>query len=213
MTTLIVVAHPDDETLGAGATISRLADEGESVVVAILGRSRVPDADTKHALKHLGVTDDPMRQRVYRLGLTDQQFDTIPLLRICQLLETLIARVRPDTVYTHHPGDLNLDHLITSRAVLTACRPVNKCPVRTIYAMEIPSSTEWGDQTFRPTTYIDVTDTLDRKLAAMEMYETERREWPHPRSIPALRALAMTRGSAAGLEFAEAFQLLRHIRD
>jgi N-acetylglucosamine malate deacetylase 1 len=205
MSVLVVVAHPDDETLGVGATITKLIIEGEQVHIGILGKSRVPARHTSIATRHLGVTTR-LSER-----FPDQRFDAVPFLEIAHAVEEWVQLTQPHTVYTHHHGDLNLDHVITSRAVLTACRPVNDCPVRTIYAMEIPSSTEWGDGSFQPTTFVDVAATLDRKIEAMQMYETERRDWPHPRSPAALRALAMTRGAAAGLEVAEAFQLLRHV--
>lgn len=206
MSILVVAAHPDDEALGAGGTIARLADEGESVHVAILGHSRVPSRHVHEAAEHL------RSGSLQEGGLPDQRFDTFALREITEMIERTISRIEPSIIYTHHPGDLNLDHQITSRAVLTACRPVNGCPVRTIYAMEVPSSTEWGDGSFHPTTFVDISATLDRKVEAMEMYETERRDWPHPRSPEALRALARYRGSAVGLEAAEAFQLLRHIQ-
>lgn len=205
MTTLVVVAHPDDEVLGCGGTIARLTAEGEQVHVVILSFTRAPVSHSDCAVEHLGGS------AAHHL-FPDQHFDTVPLFDITKAIESVIAGRQPDTVYTHHPGDLNQDHVITSRAVLTACRPVNGCPVKTVYAMEIPSSTEWGDGTFHPNTYVDVTATLDRKVAAMEMYETERREFPHPRSPEALRALAAYRGASAGVEAAEAFQLLRQIR-
>lgn len=205
MTTFALVAHADDEVLGAGATIARLADEGEDVHVLILGESRVPGEHIEQAIKHVGAT-------WMRLGFPDQGFDTVPLLEVTQVIEAQIIAYEPHTVYTHHPGDLNLDHQITSRAVLTACRPVNGCPVQTVYAMEIASSTEWGDGSFHPNTYVDITGTpLLRKVEAMEMYETERRDWPHPRSPKAIRSLAQLRGNHVGLEAAEAFQLIRQI--
>ncbi len=211
MSVLVVVAHPDDETIGAGGTIAMLRDRGEDIHFAVLGESRAPKENLHNAIVVL-LGEHWLSTTVDLLNLPDQKFDTVPAVEITQSVETLVAEYNPDTVYTHHPGDLNLDHVITARAVLTACRPVNDCPVRTIYAMEIPSSTEWGDGSFQPTTYVDISATIERKIEAMEMYETERRAWPHPRSPAALRALAMTRGAASGLEAAEAFQVLREIR-
>lgn len=219
MTTLIVAAHPDDEVLGAGGTIARLTSEGEEVHIAVLGEgqtSRGPDDSTVMALQRqvAKAAEKLGTPHVSHYALPDQRFDQVPLLEITQIAEGLIEMIRPDTIFTHHRGDLNLDHEITHRAVLTATRPVGGCPVRKLYAFETPSSTEWafGSPAFAPNVYIGIAATLERKVAAMQIYESERRGWPHPRSPEALRELAHLRGVQAGLEAAEAFQLVRAIR-
>lgn len=210
MSTLVVVAHPDDEVLGAGGTISRLAAEGERVHIAIVCHTRASGYLKAAIAKLLPPLYDT---NVVLLNQPDQALDSVPLTTLICKIEEIIADTKPDTVYTHHPDDLNFDHAITYRAVMTACRPTNGCTVKTIYAMEIPSSTEWGQaHGFHPTTYVDISDTIAAKVAAMEAYESERRTSPHPRSPEMLRALASIRGAAAGLEYAEAFQLIRQIR-
>ncbi len=218
MTTLVVAAHPDDEVLGCGGTIARLCAEGEEVHIAILGEGgtdREPKVvaalrrQVAKAAEHLGTPN------VSHFTLPDQRFDTVPFLEITQMVEGLIALSRPDTVYTHHAGDLNLDHQITHRAVLTATRPIQGCPVRTIYSFETPSSTEWafGTPAFAPNVFVGVTEEdLDRKMSAMAMYKSEVRDSPHPRSSHMLWVLSRWRGAQAGLEAAEAFQLVRQIR-
>ncbi|MBV8906705.1 MAG: PIG-L family deacetylase, partial [Acidobacteriia bacterium] len=146
---LVVAAHPDDEVLGCGGTIARLVAAGESVHIAILGEgstSRSPrreEADkrlvdalethSRRAAKVLGVED------VYGFGLPDNRFDTVPLLEVVKLVEDLISRLRPVTVYTHHGGDLNADHGVVHRAVLTATRPMAGHPVRELFAFEVAS--------------------------------------------------------------------------
>ncbi|OAI39076.1 hypothetical protein AYO39_03220, partial [Actinobacteria bacterium SCGC AG-212-D09] len=146
--------------------------------------------------------------------LPDNRFDSVAILEVIRIVEALISRIRPTIVYTHQAGDLNVDHAVVHRAVLTATRP-GTCPVRELYAFEIPSSTEWAfgqlEPRFSPNTFVDVSTTLDRKLEAMELYRSEARSFPHPRSPEALRALAVLRGSQASLEAAEAFQLIRKI--
>jgi LmbE family N-acetylglucosaminyl deacetylase len=146
----------------------------------------------------------------------DNRLDTIPLLEVVKIVEELVDRMKPEVIYTHHPGDLNVDHGVIHRAVLTATRPTVGQPVREIYAFEVPSSTEWAfgslQPVFRPNVFVDVSATLDTKIAAMACYETETREFPHPRSAEALRAVAMRWGSVAGCHAAEAFELVRSVR-
>lgn len=149
-------------------------------------------------------------------SLPDNRFDTVPLLEIAQLVERLVDEHRPEVIYTHHLGDLNIDHVLTARAVLTATRTMRGCPVRELYAFEIASSTEWAFQQiqpiFRPNVFVDVTATVDRKLAAMSVYEGELRPFPHPRSSEALRVQARRWGAVAGMEYAEAFEAIRILR-
>jgi LmbE family N-acetylglucosaminyl deacetylase len=226
MNVLLIAAHPDDEVLGCGGTASRLASEGNDIFIIILGEgitsryAKREDADAALMRLHHGRAQKAGKllgaREVKVLGLPDQRFDTVPLLEITHLLEEEVRRVRPEIVFTHHGGDLNMDHVITFRATLTATRPTDECPVRRLYAYEIPSSTDWSFQCFsppfRPTAFFDITRFLDRKLAAMQMYESEVRRFPHPRSPETLRALAQRWGSFVGLESAEAFEMLREIR-
>src|SRR5207344_2354270 len=120
--------------------------------------------------------------------------DTVPLLEVVKLVEDLIEKFKPAVIYTHHPGDLNIDHGVVHRAVLTATRPLPGLSVREIYAFEVPSSTEWAFQrlepVFRANVFVDVSATLEAKLAALACYEGEGRRFPHPRSPEALRANA-----------------------
>jgi LmbE family N-acetylglucosaminyl deacetylase len=154
-------------------------------------------------------------KEVVLLGLPDNRFDSLPLLEIVHRLEELIARFRPELIYTHSASDLNIDHVIVNRAVVTATRPVPGCSVREILAFEVASSTEWRFQesssAFQPRVFIDISDTLETKFAAMECYAAEMRPFPHPRSREAVTALAQWRGSTAGLPAAEAFELIRRI--
>ena len=125
-----------------------------------------------------------------------------------------IEKYQPDTVFTHHHGDLNIDHRIVCEAVLTACRPVGNYTVERIYAFETPSSTEWNytyGEPFIPSVYFDVSETLEAKIKGMECYKSESARYPHPRSPEALRALAAVRGSNVGFDGAEAFMVLREV--
>jgi LmbE family N-acetylglucosaminyl deacetylase len=223
---LVVAAHPDDEVLGCGGTMARLANEGREVRIAILAEgmtSRYPqreNADQKH-LDHL---HGNARQAAHEVGakevlltkLPDNRLDTVPLLDVVKIVEELIAKFDPAVIYTHHPGDLNVDHGVVYRAVLTASRPLPGQRVREIYAFEVASSTEWAFQRlepcFRPNVFVDISSTLENKVAALACYDTETRKFPHPRSPEAVRAIAMRWGSVAGFPAAEAFELIRLLR-
>jgi LmbE family N-acetylglucosaminyl deacetylase len=225
-TVLVVAAHPDDEILGCGATAARLVQEGCEVYFAILGEG----ITSRHAARdaadtaQMSLLHDHSRAAGRKIGvkevllhkLPDNRLDTIPLLDIIKLVENLVDRLKPQIVYTHHGGDLNVDHGVVHRAVLTATRPVAGHPVREIYAFEVPSSTEWAFQRletpFRPNVFVDVAQTLEAKVSAMACYQTESRPFPHPRSPEALRAIATRWGSVAGCGAAEAFELVRSVR-
>ncbi len=226
MSVLVIAAHPDDEVLGCGGTLARLTADGEQVVIAILGegmtsRYKARDAadrgrvDTLHdnaraAAAVLGVTD----VRIFELP--DNRFDTVPMLEVCKLVEGLIDEIKPATIYTHHPGDLNIDHGVVHRAVLTATRPMQGCPVREVLTFEVASSTEWAfgqfDPAFRPNVFVDVSATLAAKCEALSRYESELRDAPHPRSVEGVRHIAQRWGSVVGCAAAEAFELVRSLR-
>lgn len=223
---LVVAAHPDDEVLGCGGTIARLTEEGHEAHFAILGEgitSRKDQVatevnsqlsklktDAHAAAKAVGASSLDL------ISFPDNRFDSVPLLDIVHEVEGLKKRYDPDLIFTHHPGDLNIDHLCTFRAVLTAFRPLPEEKPRTIYCFEVPSSTEWQTQQLSPSFIPNHFTALEErhikaKITAMESYNSEKRAFPHPRSPESLRALATWRGSTIGREFAEAFSLARSI--
>ena len=224
-TALVVAAHPDDEVLGCGGTIARLAEEGHVIFVAILGegitsryeRRKEADKMLVRGLRDcsrkvgdlLGIKD------LFFFDLPDNRFDTVPLLDVVKIIEKLVKRLRPEIVYTHHVGDLNVDHSVVHKAVLTATRPLPGHPVREVYAFEIPSSTEWAfgqyQQGFWPNVFVEISATLTTKIRAIALYESETEPFPHPRSPKAIKSIATRWGSVAGLKAAEAFVLLRSI--
>jgi len=223
---LVVAAHPDDEILGCGGTMARLTREGHEVRIAILAEgmssryAHREDADPRQ-LQHLHAraqqaADKVGAKEVVLCKLPDNRLDTVPLLEVVKQVEELVARFRPEVIYTHHPGDLNVDHGVAHRAVLTATRPVAGQCVKEIYAFEVPSSTEWAFQRleplFRPSVFVDITETLETKIEALTCYDTETRKFPHPRSAEALRAIAKRWGSVVGLPAVEAFELIRSVR-
>ena len=225
MTILIIAAHPDDETLGCGGTIARHAVNKEHVHILILGEgitSRSPENKDNNG--QISKLQENSRKAAKILGASsvsfesfpDNMFDSVPLLDIIKIIEHYIQKYNPHTIYTHHGGDLNIDHTITFRAVLTAARPTPKSSINNIYCFETLSSTDWSlgkvKQCFEPNLFIDITDFINIKVKAMEEYKSEICKFPHPRSLQAINALAMQRGSMAGLQYCEAFSIIREIK-
>lgn len=218
---LVVAAHPDDETLGAGGTMAKHIASGDSVSVMILGEGvasrkergenyakekEALRSDSRRALAGLGVKD------IAFMDFPDNSFDTVSLLEIIKAIENVMAEKKPDIVYTHHWGDLNIDHRRTFDAVLTACRPVGST-VKKIMCFEVLSSTEWNAQTpknaFLPNYFVDIGSFLAKKISALKEYKTEMRKYPHPRSTEGAEILAKFRGMTIGKEAAEAFEIAR----
>ncbi len=218
---LVVAAHTDDEALGCGGTIARHVAEGDTVYAIFMAdgvTSRASayqedqlarNAAAECAKEILGIKEN------FYLGLPDNRMDSIPLINVVKKLEPIIEGLKPNIVYTHHHGDLNVDHHITHQAVMTTCRPVPGYSVRTIYAFEVMSSTDWStprEKPFLPNTYINVTSYLEIKQAALKCYEIEMRHAPHSRSHENIEYLARHRGHNVGIHAAEAFELVRMIK-
>lgn len=222
---LVVAAHPDDETLGCGATIAKHTTNGDEVTVLITGegvlaRKAVKDrrdllenlwADARSANDILGV------HRVILRDLPDNKLNAVPLLDIVHMIEEVVTEVKPSIVYTHHHGDVNIDHQTISKAMQAVCRPMTGTTIDRVYAFEIPSATHWNfrhESPFCPTIFVDVTETMEKKIQALERYTSEIRDFPHPRSRKYLEALGQFRGGQVGFLSAEAFELVfSRIRD
>lgn len=225
---LLAVAHPDDELLGLGATMHKLIHEqGCTVHVVILGEgitSRSDNRDTEKWKQELEVHRKNIKQAQAAIGyqsvsvydFPDNRFDTVALLDIIKVIEKEKAAFNPDIIFTHHGGDVNIDHQRTFEAVMTACRPMAHEQVKTIITFETPSGTEWRASTdprhFVPNLFFSVSKAdVDAKIKGMESYEFEKRPYPHPRSPQALNIQAQRWGVAVGCEYAEAFCLVRCI--
>jgi LmbE family N-acetylglucosaminyl deacetylase len=221
MKVLVVAAHPDDEVLGCGGTIARhvaKGDEAKAIFMTDGVSSRLPVTGASPAWGRRQVAAHRAAEVLGLmlpsavLGFGDNRMDDGPLLDVVQMIEGGVSSFAPDIIYTHHAGDLNIDHQITHQAVMTACRPMPGSTVKAIYAFEVPSSTEWAsDQSFRPNYFVDISSTLDKKMEALKAYNEEMRDFPHPRSYEAVEALAKWRGASVGLQAAEAFMTLRRI--
>lgn len=222
MGTRVVVlgAHPDDEILGAGGTLARHVvdgDEVHAIVVADGASSRASDEmrialekDAARAAEAIGFTSIRLE------SLPDQRLDTVPFIDLTQIIESILNDIEPHVVYTHFPGDVNVDHGLVARATWTACRPYARPQLRRFAVFETPSSTEWAwpvnDSSLQPNHFVDITETLDKKIAAMECYGSELREYPHPRSSRSLRERAAFWGSQVGRLAVEPFRILRDVQ-
>jgi LmbE family N-acetylglucosaminyl deacetylase len=221
---LIVAAHPDDEVLGCGGTAARLVNEGDEVFTLVLGEGVTSRDDSRQRVKRekeIARLNEQIHEangvigvkEVFAYDFPDNRFDSVPLLDIVKIIEKIKAEVEPDIVFTHYEGDLNIDHRITYRAVLTAVRPVKGETVKEIYSFEVLSSTEWNyPLRFSPDCFFDISSTIDQKVAAMEKYRSELRDYPHPRSLKGIRLNAEQWGMKVGLSYAEAFKMVRCIK-
>ncbi len=215
---LVVAAHTDDEALGCGGTIARHVAEGDTVYAVFMadGVTSREGAVQENAMDRIAAAENArtilgIKENIY-LGLPDNRMDSIPLLDVVQKLEPIIDRLQPNIVYTHHHGDLNVDHRITHQVVMTTCRPQPGSSVRAVYAFEVMSSTEWAAPTaepFLPNYFVDISNYLQKKNDVLNAYHLEMRRVPHSRSAEHLTTLANHRGQSVGVTAAEAFMLIR----
>jgi N-acetylglucosamine malate deacetylase 1 len=216
---LVVAAHPDDEVLGMGGTIALHTARGDEVRVLVVtdgSSTQYPDdvetrsrkeEEARRAAAELGVED------YVHLDHPDMRLDTLPHVEVNRVIEEHVQGFAPAVLYTVQP-DVNNDHRVLFDSVAVATRPVPGQPVRRLLTYAPASSTEWTPAAvnwFVPNWYVDVTETIERKIAAFAHYETERREYPHPRSERAIRATAEFHGTTCGCEYAEPFVLVRSL--
>lgn len=222
-TILVVAAHPDDEIIGCGGSIARLVKEGNTAYTLILGEGvtsrgkkldKAGKIDRRNALKKEAVYANKRAgvKKVFFGDFPDNRFDSLPLLELVKVVEEIKSKLNPGIIFTHCRGDLNVDHALTYKAVLTAARPLKKESIREIYSFEVLSSTEWNYPVrFLPNVFFDISGTIDDKLSAAACYKSEMREYPHPRSLKGIRLNAECRGMKCGMEYAEAFELVRRL--
>jgi LmbE family N-acetylglucosaminyl deacetylase len=219
----VVVAHPDDEILAFGGVMAKHASRGDDVHLLIMATglaarsdNNTVDANNLESLRRdaraaaavLGV------MKIEFADFPDNRMDSVALLDVVKRIEQFIGQAQAGTVYTHHEGDMNIDHTIIARAAVTACRPLPGALVRRIYSGEVLSSSEYAESVHRfvPNSYVDIDGYVELKCKAMQCYRSEIRSAPHPRSVEAIRALATLRGSESGLKAAEGLRLLREIK-
>lgn len=220
---LVIAAHPDDEIYGMGGTIAKLSAQGKEVYLLIVTDGSTAQyrndpnineiienkkLETISAAKSVGIKE------IYYGNLHDMRLDITEHIAINQVIENLIQNLRPDTVFTHFWGDVNLDHIRVNESTLVATRPVASQCVKEIYCYSVPSSTEWqanGEKKFTPNYYVDIGDFVQQKNAAIMAYTTELRDFPHPRSVEAVALQDKAAGLRCGVAAAEEFILMRKI--
>ncbi len=224
---LVVAAHPDDEVLGAGGAIAWHAQQGHPVTVLILGEGissrfdkREEALESQHQAAFIELKDSIAKahhilgvQECVHLDLPDNRFDRVDLLDIIKLIEKVKADVKPTWVYTHHSGDVNIDHRLTFEACLAAFRPQPGESIKRLVSFEALSSTDYAPATaeryFAPNVFLNIEKQLELKLQAMGAYAGELRAFPHPRSLQALEAQARLYGARVGVAAAEGYMLIR----
>ncbi len=226
MNYLIVAAHPDDEVLGCGASIAKWSKEGHNVHILIMAEGETSRDNKRNIISkkkeitHLKKCAKKSSiilgaKSINFLDFPDNRMDSIDLLDIIKSIEYYIRKFSPEIVVTHHLGDLNVDHNLTHKAILTACRPEPGSNIKKILSFEVSSSTDWQSVSsgvpFIPNYFENVKEFFHKKLEALEIYSSEMKDWPHSRSIKAISNLASLRGSSVGVELAEAFMMMRRI--
>ena len=215
-----IFAHPDDEILACGASLAKHASTGAVVRILLLASGLTARGPV--AISAMDELRDHARRAADVIGaesvvfgeFPDNRMDTVPLLDVVQVIEEFLGDMTPEILYTHNDTDLNIDHQVVQRAVITACRPIPGRVAHEIRSGEVNSSTEWNagfGKAFIPNIFEPVSDTMNKKIKALECYEDEIRDWPHPRSVQGVRTLAALRGMQCGAEAAEAFALVRRI--
>ena len=223
---LVFAAHPDDEVLGCGGTIAKLSKKYQIFIICMTNGI---DAREYKAIERKKLILERQKaakiaakilkcKNIYFLDFPDNQMDTVPLLRIVKQVENFIFKIKPKIIFTHRADDLNIDHEITNRAVVTATRPEKKSKVDLTLFFDIPSSTEWNmngkKKHIEPqgNWYEDTTKTFSIKLKAIKAYKSELRSNPHPRSLKGIKSFDGWRGSIIGKNYAESFLLGRYIK-
>ena len=225
MNILAVVAHPDDEILGCGATFRKLADAGHNVFTCVLcstvtERSGRPPLDrlkqiAKKASQMVGITDS------IEFEFPNIRFNTVPHIEMVRAIEQAIVKFKPSWIFAHHPGDINIDHRVAYEATMSAAmlpqRLSSDLPptmIEKVFLFEILSSTDWAPplgEAFRPNSFFNVGKTFETKMKALDSFEGALKPAPHSRSRENVRRLGEMRGAQIGIDFAEAFCLIRDI--
>ncbi len=215
-----IVAHADDEAIGCGGTLLKHQKQGDHISIVYMTNGvsapkNSSDTDYEQRLRMTKKAGEYLSAKQYFFNFPDNEMDTVAILDVVQAIESVTKKELPDIIYTHHYGDLNIDHRIVHQAVMTAFRPIPLVKTPTIYSFEVNSSTEWNTPinafAFSPTFFVDISEHIAEKQKLLLIYEDEMRKPPHSRSIDAIEALAKVRGNTVGVDYAEAFMLKRKV--
>lgn len=210
----IVAAHPDDEVIGMGGTISKLTSQGKNVSVLFLtdgvtSRNNLRESAVSRRESAISALGKIECFTVVFAEFPDNKLDSVPLLNICKVIEGFFDQTRPHAVFTHFPFDLNIDHRIVSEAVSVASRPKNTSAIQQLFFFEVLSSTGWkfGNRAFNPTLFVEIEQEFSKKIRSLNEYHIEIESYPNARSLEAVEALAILRGSFMGNRKSEAFEI------
>ncbi len=236
MKILVIAAHPDDEVLGMGGTITKYVKKGHRVKIVIMATGIFSRRSYEHTNSTVYNVDEDVLEKMAKqvqnlqkdaikasriMGVKDIEFfdfpdnemDKVSNLEITKKIESEIDKFRPDLVFTHSQYDINIDHRIIYNATITATRPLSKFRVKDVISFEVPSSTEWYfPSKFSPNMFIDINKELTTKIKALSAYKTEIKDFPHPRSVEGLEVIAKHWGTVSGFNAAEAFYLVRQLK-
>jgi LmbE family N-acetylglucosaminyl deacetylase len=214
--TLVICAHPDDETLGLGGTLAKESKRGSKIFVLTFADGETSRKKSKNVVLK---RENQSKQASKTLGITtniffrykDQLLEQVPLLELAQKIEQKIIEWDIDQIFTHYWGDVNQDHRRLFDATIIACRPTPNSKISTVMCYETPSSTEWSNHTFKPNYFVDIKNFIKIKITALQFYKNEIQPYPHPRSETAVVNRSKYWGSQVGLEFAEPFIIIRKL--
>jgi len=217
---LVIAAHSDDDALGCSGTMAKHIASGDVVHILYMTDGVSSRNDDSNAVERYSLAQKVAGilniASMKNLTFPDNKMDSVPLLDVTQAIETVVSEIQPEIIYTHHIGDLNIDHQITHKAVMTACRPQPLFCVKEIYSFEVLSSTEWqltSEPFFVPNVFVDISDFISVKKKVLEVYEGEMRLPPHSRNIENAVRLSAVRGNSVGYTYAEAFVLNRYLKE
>jgi len=215
MKILVITPHPDDEVLGCGGAIINHVKKGDEVYLCIATKVYTPDWTEKFIKERVLEIEKSNKilgiKKTFFLDFKTAQLDVVPQKELNEKISKVIEEVKPEIVYLPHKGDLHKDHRLVFYSSLVATRPGYNNYIKRVLSYEVLSETDWGNVIcpFLPNVYIDITESIEEKIKAMQAYKSEIRKYPHSRSLEMIKVLAQKRGAEAGLELAEAFLLIR----
>ena len=216
MRIVVIAPHNDDEILGVGGTMAKYAKQGHEVIVCEVTAGDLEDEMVQLQKREAIASHELMNVKTHFMDLPVVGLREMKTTELNAAFQRHMQELQPDIVFLPHKGDMHIDHRMTIEAAMVALRPVSLPNLKAIYAYETLSETDWNtpsvDNSFIPTLFVDITDEMETKLEAMKCHASQLCEYPHPRSLEALRALAMHRGSTVCRKYGEAFMVIREVQ-